>query len=137
MFTEQVDAFLLDETRLDALTALEQGLKKLFLILEENSTVREILAIWFGQGSFVNALPDSTQAVAKCHQDFIAKIYSVYVRAIEKGSVRKGVSAHILALDTDAFVVGLIRNWLLNVDQVKIREQVSEIIAAHIELRRP
>lgn len=134
--TGHVDAIMLDESTENPLISLECGLRKIFTILEESQAVREILDIWLSQGMFIPELAAARNEVVKCHEEFIAKLESVYTRAAEKNVLRSGFSAEALALDTDAFVVGLVRNWLLDASQVGIRQSVADIIAVHVALRR-
>lgn len=133
---EHVDAIMLDEEVVDPLVGLEHGFLKMFTILEENEAVRETLDIWFSQGSFVQELAEASHEVVRCHKEFIAKLQGVYQRAFDKGLLRKGYIPQQLALDTDAFIVGLIRNWLLDACEVGVRQNVAGIIKLHVSLRR-
>jgi TetR/AcrR family transcriptional regulator, acrAB operon repressor len=135
--TDQVYSIMLDECLEDPLSGLEKAINNIFIILNSNVEVREILAIWLMQGVLVKELAEANDVVVKCHKEFIAKLEQVYERARQKEVLRIGLSPLIQALETDAFVVGLIRNWLLDACQVGIRERCAAIIEEHIKMRRP
>jgi TetR/AcrR family transcriptional regulator, acrAB operon repressor len=134
--TEHVYSIMLEDRLEDPLAGLEQALKNIFVILENDSAVREILAIWLMQGMLVKELAEANESVVKCHKEFIAKLEHVYQRAKEKNVLHSYLTVELQALETDAFVVGLIRNWLLDACQVRVRERYPEIIAEHIRMRR-
>ena len=127
---------LLAEEFADPLEGIERALNEFFHTLEECPEMRQIFEIVVSRCEYVDEFAAVQADISRSALDFLSKVEVAYRRAQERGTLRHGLEPQIIALDTWAFACGLFHNLLVGCPDETWRRQVSEIIAAHIALRR-
>ncbi len=64
--------------------------------------------------------------------DFVDKLEHAYRMAAEKGQLREDAKPRLNALQTCAFMMGLIRLWLLDTNGHLVRTDAEELVRSHI-----
>ncbi len=132
----RLDGLLLAEELADPLEGIEQALHEFFHTLEERPEVRQIFEIMASRCEYVEEFATVRAEVNKPALEFLAKVEVAYRRARERGTLRPGLEPQTVALDTWAFACGLFHHLLAGCPDEIWRRRVSEMIAAHIALRR-
>lgn len=133
---ERVDAILLSDSHADPLDAIEAALKEFFLVLDECPTVRQVLEIISLRCEHVAEFADAQTDADHPGVEFLKKLEQVYAKAARQGSLQAGLQPVAMALDTWAFVGGLLHALLTRGFEKKFKSQVGSMIAAHMSLRR-
>ncbi len=132
----RVDGLLLAEGLADPLAGIERALNAFFQTLEERPEVRQIFEIMVSRCEYVDEFAAVQAEVNKPALDFLGKVEIAYRRAWERGALRPGLEPQTVALDTWAFACGLFHYLLAGCPDEAWRQQVPDMIAAHIALRR-
>lgn len=134
---DRVDGLLLAEDAEDPLLGIERALKEFFRVLNTCEQVRQNFEIMFFRCEYVGEFAAVQEELAKPGCEFAGKLEVAYGRAEAKGLLRQGLQPGALALDTYAFVGGLMHAWLPNIDSTCFTlDHVLAMIEAHIALRR-
>ncbi|HOB60645.1 MAG TPA: TetR family transcriptional regulator [Candidatus Competibacteraceae bacterium] len=132
----RLDDLLLVEGSTDPLQGIEQALKEFFRTLDEHPEIRQTFETMASRCEYVDEFAPVQVEVNKPAMDFLDKVEIAYRRAQERGVLRAGLEPHAIALDTWAFACGLFHHLLAGCPEVDWRQQVPDMIAAHIALRR-
>lgn len=133
---ERSDATLFSAAYHDPLDAIEASLKDFFLVLDECPTLREVLEIMVLRCEQVDEFADIQTEVDRPAQEFLQKLEKLYQKAAKNGSLRPGHPPSALALDTWAFVSGLLHALITRSFDKNLKQQVPAMIATHMQLRR-
>jgi TetR/AcrR family acrAB operon transcriptional repressor len=64
------------------------------------------------------------------------KIEQLYTRAKEKGLLKANQSPAELAMDTHLYFIGLLHMWVKDIEGCRFRNQATELVKTHVNLRR-
>ena len=118
------------------LDAIARYIKALFTALLENEAARETFEIILLRCEYVEEFHEVLQVVTEPCTDILSAFRQLYCNALETKALKPGLNPELMALDTLAFVRGLLRA-ILSGQQISIyREQINMLIEAHIALRR-
>ncbi|NTV10785.1 MAG: TetR family transcriptional regulator, partial [Zoogloea sp.] len=129
---DRVDDKLLSETSADPLDAVELALAEFFLVLGQDTAVREIFEIMFFRCEYLDEFSTVlTQLHGGC-DELVNKLTVAYSRAKEKGLLCDGGDPAMLAWDSGMFISGLLKQWLADNESLRIRPMTGALIAAHV-----
>lgn len=120
----------------DALDTIERFMCTLVEnILEDRDTCRtfEILNL---KCEYVDEMKPELVSQAKRCGELIALFRARYTEAAEAGALRPRIVPDVAALESAAFVIGLLRMSLLGGERAPIRGRARELIASHVASRR-
>lgn len=120
----------------DPLDAVERFLLQILEGVAQDPRTRETYAIMHFKCEYVSDLEAVLTQMMKGCRDMLDHIESAYRRAAVLGRLRAGMDPRLAALETFAFVSGLVRMWLSDVRGRVVRKQIGELIAAHVATRR-
>lgn len=133
---ERTDALLFDPRFTDPLDAIEASIREFFRVLEDCNVVREVFQIMVSRCEYVDEFSTVQEEVGRPAQDFLNKIERMYQQAAERGTLRDGIAPQQAARDTWAFTSGLLHLLLGCQINTDLTNQVPQMIAQHIALRR-
>jgi TetR/AcrR family transcriptional regulator, acrAB operon repressor len=121
----------------DPLLAIERLLQDILDTIVHDQCARQTFHIIAFKCEYVSELERELRQQAKGHGRLYAKLADAYRRARRAGGLRADVKPELAALETCAFLSGLVRLWLLDEDSKLVRRSASNLIAAHVAGRRP
>lgn len=133
---ERMDVLLLAESYADPLDAIEASLREFFLVLDECPTVRKTLEIMVLRCEYSDEFAEVQIEAERPGEEFLERLGTVYKKAAAHGSLHAGLDPAALALDTWAFVNGLLHALLARNFEKKLKSQLGSMISAHVALRR-
>ncbi len=133
---DRMDESLLVENNDDPLGQIGKFLSGTIDALNECSYTRQIFEIMMVKCEYVEELTTVLeQTLCNCER-ITKKIEQLYERAKTKDQLKPTDSPAILAMDTHLFFSGLIHLWVKDLDHKHYRDQATELIGNHINLRR-
>jgi TetR/AcrR family acrAB operon transcriptional repressor len=133
---DRMDESLLVENNDDPLGQISKFLSGTIDALNECSDTRQIFEIMMVKCEYVEELTTVLeQTLCNCER-ITKKIEQLYERAKTKDQLKPTDSPAILAMDTHLFFSGLIHLWVKDLDHKHYRDQATELIVNHINLRR-
>ena len=133
---DRMDESLLVENNDDPLGQIGKFLSGTIDALNECSDTRQIFEIMMVKCEYVEELTTVLeQTLCNCER-ITKKIEQLYERAKTKDQLKPTDSPAILAMDTHLFFSGLIHLWVKDLDHKHYRDQATELIGNHINLRR-
>ncbi len=130
-----IDAGLLGSSD-DPLTGVERYLTGVLDALQSDRATREAVRILAFKCEYVGDFErDMARQLGKL-TELDEHLERAYGAARRKGVLRKGVDPALAALETCAFLVGLIRLWLLDAKGRLVRARLDSLIRAHVEKNR-
>jgi TetR/AcrR family acrAB operon transcriptional repressor len=135
--TERLDAILFSEAHADSLEAVEASIKTFFQVIDEHPGFREVLEIMSLRCELVNEYAEVQREVNRPGEEFREKVERVYQKAAAEGALRAGLDPCAMALDTWAFVSGLLNALISSGFDDELKSKVPGMIAEHMALRRP
>lgn len=133
---QRLDAHLLTSRYADPLDAIEAALNELFVALDECPVMRQILEIMVLRCEYADEFADVQPEVERPGQEFLERLETAYKKASVTRTLRSELDPFAVALDTWAFVGGLLHILLARNFDKEITSQVRAMIAAHMSLRR-
>ncbi|MBS1190865.1 MAG: transcriptional regulator, TetR family [Rhodocyclaceae bacterium] len=133
---ERTDSTLDPDNYANPLDAIEAALRDFYRVLEECPILRQVFEIMVLRCEYVDEFAPVLAEVNRPAVEFLAKVETAYRRAAAKGFLRHGLTPTAAARDTWAFTTGLLHLLLESEFRNELREQISEMIAAHMALRR-
>jgi TetR/AcrR family acrAB operon transcriptional repressor len=117
----------------DPLTGVERYLVAVIDLMRNDAATRQTFHILGFKCEYVGEIEvDMKRQVARS-AELIEKLEAVYRTAARKRSLRKGITPRLAALETCAFLVGLVRLWLLDSASKVIRKETTALIRAHVD----
>jgi len=117
----------------DPLSAVANYLKAFIGAMESDAATRESLRIMSFKCEYVGDLQrDMKRQISRC-DELTRELEQAYRVAAREGCLREGVEAGVAALESCAFLVGLMRMWLLDAGGKLIKPHVATLIDAHID----
>ncbi len=133
---EKGNLALLNPNISDPLVSVEQFLNNLIDSLTTDEVAHQILQILIFKCEYVDGFEVILQEQATHYEDLSTKLIQVYERAKDKNLLRADFTPRLAAIDTVAFLIGVIRMWLLDTEGKLIRNNIKDLIHAHVTSRR-
>jgi TetR/AcrR family acrAB operon transcriptional repressor len=141
---ESVSLPLLDHTDLallrdgddDPLDRVEALLGGFLRTIERDDVTRSALEMMSFKCVYVGDLVAEREALARNTRRLLKGLEHAYERARDRRLLRAGLSPDVAALETVAFLSGLVRLLLLEVDGADIHKRAPLLIRAHVQSRR-
>ena len=104
--------------------------------LEEDADARDTLALVSLKCEYVGEFRAVLASVLPKSEEWVEKIREAYRAAEQQKRLRPGLDPELLALDTQAFLLGLIRLWLMDESGTALRGKAEAMIRCHVATRR-
>jgi TetR/AcrR family acrAB operon transcriptional repressor len=128
------DAML--ESREDPLDAVERFLAAVFRALSGDRATRETFQILGFRCEYVGEMERDMRRQAERIEELADKLERTYRRAARMRRLRRGVTPRVAALQTTAFLVGMVRLWLLDAPRGNARRRALELARTHVAAMR-
>jgi TetR/AcrR family acrAB operon transcriptional repressor len=119
----------------DPLRGIEASMLEMLRLLKDDEVARTTFEIIALKCEYVDEFASLDSHVIKTGCDFIEKLTKAYQDAKTKGLLRGDLDPQLCALESYAFMKGLIHLWLSDVDATIIRGKAMALIQAHIAMR--
>lgn len=129
------DGNILDEESGDPLRGIEASMIAMLRLLKDDEVARTTFEIVALKCEYVDEFSSLDTRVIKTGCAFIEKITKAYKAAKKKGLLRTSLDPELCALESYAFMKGMIQLWLSDVDGTIIRGKALPLIKAHIAMR--
>lgn len=133
---DRMGAALLGEDLEDPLKAVEESMLEILRGLEGDEPVRETFGIVSLKCEYVGEFAEVLARILQNAGEWTDKLTRSYACAQRRGLLRPGLDPELLALESQAFMFGLVRLWLMDADGAGLRSRARDMIHAHVELRR-
>lgn len=133
---DRSDLTLLREQAGDPLARIAAFCRELSRACEEERDTRRTLELLSFKCEYVGDLAQERKAMVVNSERLRTALESAYRQARTRGVLRADVEPAVAALETLAFLSGLMRLWLLDDGRIRMRAQAAKVIAAHVEGRR-
>ncbi|MFA9441736.1 TetR family transcriptional regulator [Uliginosibacterium sp. sgz301328] len=137
LIEELQDTLQVEDGR-DPLTAIESFLLMHIDRLEADPVMRQTFEVLMNKCEYVGEFGVLLQCAFERTHDKHQRLEHAYARAIEHGSMRGGVDPVAAALDTHAFMYGIVRLWIGKsaAEDNSFRPLCRQMVRDHIQLRR-
>lgn len=133
---DRVDLALKRGGAADALNSVQALLGGILDALETDRDTRRALDIIHYKCEYVDELAGELDTHRMRTAEFVAKLARAYRAARAAGTLRTGLEPALAARDSCAFVVGLVRIWLIDASGSLVKRRARDLIRAHVESRR-
>lgn len=133
---DRSDLTLLREQAGDPLTRIGAFCKELSRACEEERDTRRAYELMSFKCEYVGELAAERQAMVVNSDRLRNALESAYRQARAQGALRADIEPAVAALETLAFLSGLMRLCLLDDGRIRMRVQAAAVIDAHVEGRR-
>jgi TetR/AcrR family acrAB operon transcriptional repressor len=133
---DRADFTLLCDCAGDPLDRVERFLVDIFRTVDEDSRTRMTFSVMNFKCEYVGALEAELDEHARKLERARKQLVGVYAEAQQQGTLRKGITPEIAALETTVFLTGLMRLCLLDDRGTCVRQHAAELITAHVSGRR-
>jgi TetR/AcrR family acrAB operon transcriptional repressor len=133
---DRMDDTLLVEGTQDPLTCIENFLCGSIQTLNENITTRQTYEIMMTKCEYVEEFAIVLQQMLSNCSIINEKVRQVYEHAKALGQLHPSHDPTQLAIDTHLFFIGLLNMWVKDTEGNRFRDQATELIKAHMNLRR-
>jgi TetR/AcrR family acrAB operon transcriptional repressor len=133
---DRTDVTLLAMRRADPLGCVEQFLIALLAAVTSCTETRQTFEIMAFKCEYVDEFEKELEEHRRKSGEIVDVLASVYRRARRTGQLRPDIAPKVAAVETLAFMMGLIRLWLLDQQGSIVRPMVPALIAAHVNGRR-
>jgi len=120
----------------DPLEDIERLLREIVQTMERDACARQTFRIIAFKCEYVSELERELRNQARGHAELYARLVQAYRSAKRSGALRARLTPELAALETCAFLSGLIRLWLLDQPAMRVRKSAARLIAAHIATKR-
>ncbi len=132
---DRMDELLPADDPGDPLQSIRSHMVEVLQLIEQDETARSTFEIITLKCEYVDEFASvDTQAIKTC-SDFVQKLTRAYLNAKKNGYLRQGSKPELLALESYAFMKGLIHIWLSDAEGTIIRDKARTLIESHIALR--
>jgi TetR/AcrR family acrAB operon transcriptional repressor len=121
----------------DPLGGVERYLLAVLDAMATDAATRDTFHILNFKCEYVGTMADDMQRQALRMAELADKLETAYRKAARKGVLRKGLAPRMAALNTSAFLLGLVRMWLLDASGTLVRGEAAELVRAHVARLRP
>ncbi|MEP7085257.1 MAG: TetR family transcriptional regulator [Betaproteobacteria bacterium] len=133
---DRTDVTLLAMSRADPLACVEQFLASLLSAVTSCAETRQTFEIMAFKCEYVDEFEKELDEHRRKSAEIVEVLAKVYRRALRVGQLRPGIKPKLAAIETYAFMMGLMRLWLLDQSSLIVRPVVPALIAAHVNGRR-
>ena len=116
----------------DPLAGVERYLAAVVAAMRDDAATRETFQILTFKCEYVGDFAGDMKRQGERLEELAGKLDSAYRSAVRLGQLRDGVSPRLAALETCAFLVGVMRLWLLDSGSKGVRRDAGKLIRAHI-----
>ena len=134
---DQSDFTLLSDSGADPLTRIERFLLDVLRAVEEDPRTRLAFCVMSFKCEYVGELAPELDEFVRKNERLCAVLTEVYTDARLRKALREGLTPRVAALGTLAFLVGLLRLWLLDEGSLGLRGEARQLVAAHVAGQRP
>jgi TetR/AcrR family transcriptional regulator, acrAB operon repressor len=134
---DKADFTLLNDRESDPLERVERFLQDLVGAIESDARTRQALCVMSFKCEYVGELRGELREYARKNERLRRTLAEVYAEARERGQLRARLTPELAALETTVFLAGLLRLSLMEAGCTLVREQALQLIATHVEARRP
>jgi TetR/AcrR family acrAB operon transcriptional repressor len=133
---DRTDSELLDDGRRDPLGCIEHFLLGTVKAVDACPEIRQTFEIMAFKCEYVAEFEGELSNHRQKAAEIAKRLTSAYGQARRLGLLREDLSPRVAALETVAFLTGLMRLWLLDSQGVLIRKSAAALIAAHVNGHR-
>ncbi len=133
---DRMDDTLLVEGTQDPLACIERFLCGSIQTLNESTTTRQTYEIMMTKCEYVEEFAIVLQQTLSNCSSISEKVRLVYERAKALGQLHPSHEPAQLAMDTHLFFTGLLNMWVKDTEGNRFRNQATELIKAHMSMRR-
>jgi TetR/AcrR family transcriptional regulator, acrAB operon repressor len=133
---DRTDVTLLAMSRADPLGCIEQFLLALLAAVTTCTETRQTFEIMAFKCEYVDEFEKELEEHRRKSGEIAEVLAKVYRRAKQTGQLRPDITPKVAGVETLAFMMGLIRLWLLDQRANIVRPIVPALIAAHVNGRR-
>jgi TetR/AcrR family acrAB operon transcriptional repressor len=116
----------------DPLAGVERYLLAVMEAMRDDAATRDTFHILTFKCEYVGEIGSDMRRQSERMTELAGTFELAYRAASRAGHLRKGVTARLAALDTCAFLVGLVRLWLLDEGGTLMRRDAAKLVRAHI-----
>ena len=116
----------------DPLEGIERYLLAIVSALRDDAPTRETFHILVFKCEYVGDLAIEMQRQVERTGELARKLERAFRSAARLGLLRKKASARLDALETTAFLVGLVRLWLLDTGGGLVRRDAARLVRSHV-----
>lgn len=120
----------------DALLAIERFMLAVMAAIGQCETTRRTLEILSFCCEYVDTLEPELELQRRRHAELHEQLHQAYRRAGTQGLLGPAVDPALAALESTAFLSGLVRMWLLDRRGELVGPDLAALIHAHVESRR-
>jgi len=121
----------------DPLGGVERYLLAVLEAMATDVGTRDTFHILNFKCEYVGTLADDMERQSLRMAELADKLETAYRAANRRGMLRKGLSPRLAALNTSAFLLGLIRMWLMDGSGTLVRNDAEDLVQAHVARLRP
>ena len=133
---DEADTGLLHEPGYSPLERIERFLAGFLDTMTRDAHTRGALSVMQFKCEYVNGLAGELQDMVKNNGRLLAALRRAYRDARREGELAPGITPEIAAVETDMFLSGLVRLWLMHPPTHSMRTSARAAIRAHVKLRR-
>ena len=133
---DRADFTLLSDRASGPLERVERFLLDLFRAVDEDSRSRLAFSVMSFKCEYVGELEGELAEYSRKVERTRKRLTEVYAEAKARGQLRAAFTPELAALDTSAFLAGLMRLCLLDDRGSAMRKHGPELIATHVAARR-
>ncbi len=133
---ERVEFELLQQKQLAPLARIEKLMNTMLESVTGTEEARTTFEIMNFKCEYVDEIAHELAEMRNCYESMTKNLAVVYREAARNGELRPGLKPETLATDTQLFLWGLARLWLVDTDGKLVRKQAKKLIASHIATRR-
>ena len=133
---DRTDVSLLAMSRADPLGCVEQFLLSMLSAVTSCTETRQTFEIMAFKCEYVAEFEKELDEHRRKSAEIVEVLAKVYRRARRVGQLRAGITPQLAAVETYAFMMGLMRLWLLDQASQIVRPVVPALVAAHVDGRR-
>jgi TetR/AcrR family transcriptional regulator, acrAB operon repressor len=133
---DRADFTLLSDRQSEPLKRIERFLLDIITAVDQDARTRIACSVMSFKCEYVGELEGELDDYVRQIERTRKNLTQVYVEARERKQLRAGLKPEIAALETIAFLTGVIRLVLLDRHGTNVSRKVRALVAAHIDLRR-
>ena len=133
---DRTDVTLLAMSRADPLGCVEQFMLAMLAAVTSCTETRQTFEIMAFKCEYVAEFEKELDEHRRKSTEIIEVLAKVYRRARRVGQLRAGITPKLAAVESYAFMMGLLRLWLLDSEASIVRPVVAALVAAHVNGRR-
>jgi len=135
-FFQGMGETLQEDAHGDPLRALEEMFLYMLHALETDAGTRDTFSLIILKCEYVGEFRAVLASMLPRSEEWVGKIREAYMAAEREKLLRPGLDPELLALDSQAFLFGLTRLWLMDETGTTLRGKAEAMIRCHIATRR-